>query len=173
MRRFILTASLATLFLLSGCGMATRADWQRCSFDVTDVAFQGFRENQAEWRIVVAAINPGHKNLSLEGLHLNALMEGDTLARLRDPGRVTLAARDTTTLSFDVSMPQTSWNKALRSFRQTGSREVLITGDVVVPTLFGSRRIKDAIREKHVVDLSDILGGMGVGGDFLRGLFGM
>lgn len=100
-------------------------------------------------------------------------MQGDTLARVRDPGRVTLAPRDTTTLSFDVSMPQPAWNKALRTFRQTGSSEVLITGDVIVPTLFGSRVFKNAVHEKHVVDLSDILGGMGVGGDLLRGLFGM
>ncbi len=160
------------MLLLSGCGLSTRADWQRCTFDVTDVVFQGFRENQAEWRIVVAAINPGDKRLSLDGLHLNALMQGDTLARLRDPGRVTLAARDTTTLSFDVTMPQTAWNKALRTFRQTGSSEILITGDVIVPTLFGSRLIRNAVREKHVVDLGEVLGGMGLGGELLRGLFG-
>lgn len=171
MRRFFLTASLSFL-LLTGCGMATRADWQRCSFDVTEVAFQGFRENQAEWRIVVAAINPGHKKLSLDGLHLSALMQGDTLARVRDPGTVTLSPRDTTILSFDVTMPQAAWNKALRTFRQTGSSEILITGDVAVPTLFGSRLIKNAVREKHVVDIADILGGMGLGGELLRGLFG-
>src|SRR5690606_4495164 len=57
--------TLASALLLGGCGMATTADWRRCSFDVTEVAFKGFRENQAEWRIVVAAVNPNGKRLSL------------------------------------------------------------------------------------------------------------
>lgn len=99
-------------------------------------------------------------------------MQGDTLAHLRDPGRVDLAARDTTMLGFDVSMPQAAWNKALRTLRQTGSSEILITGDVTVPTLFGSRRVKNAIREKHTVDIGQVLGGMGLGGELFRGLFG-
>jgi hypothetical protein len=51
--------------------------------------------------------------------------------------------------------------------RRTGSSEIFITGDVVVPTLFGTRLVKNAVREKHTIDLSSLLGG-----DFLRGLFG-
>jgi hypothetical protein len=170
--RVPLVVLLMTTVLLMGCGMPTTADWRRCSFNVTEVAFQGFRENQTEWRIVVDAINPNGKRLSIDGLHLHALMKGDTLAKLRDPGRVELAARDTTTLSFNVTMPQESWNKALRTLRQSGSGELLITGDVTVPTLFGSRLVKNAVNEKHTVDLSSILGGMGFGGEMLRGLFG-
>jgi hypothetical protein len=158
--------------LLVGCGVPTTADWRRCTFDVSEVAFQGFRENQAEWRVVISAINPGGKKLTLDGLQLNALMQGDTLARLRDPGRVVLGARDTTLVSFDVLMPQEAWGKALRAIRQTGSSEINIVGDVRVPTLFGSRLVKNAVNEKHTVDLSGVLGGMGIGGELLRGLFG-
>jgi|GEM_PF-5920371 len=156
--------------LLAGCGMPTASDWRRCTFNVSEVAFQGLRENQAEWRVVVNAINPGGKPLTLDGLHLFALMQGDTLARLADPGRVTLSALDTTQLSFDVSMPHAAWSKALKNLGRSGSGEVLITGDVRVPTLFGSRLIKNAVKEKHVIDLSSLMGGMGM--DLFRGLFG-
>lgn len=161
--------ALALAVLLTGCGVPTAADWRRCSFTVTDVAFQGLRDDRSEWRIVVAAVNPNGKTLALDGIHLHALMEGDTLARLRDPGRVELAPRDTTELSFDVALPQASWNKALGHIRRTGSGELLITGDVRVPTLFGSRLVKNAVRETHVIDLSSLLGGT----DFLRRLRGL
>jgi hypothetical protein len=170
--RLLLTASIFLCALLTGCGVPTTADWRRCSFNVTDVAFVGFRENQTEWRIEVAAVNPNGKSLSIDGLHLHALMKGDTLATLRDPGRVDLPAGDTTVLSFDVAMPQASWSKALRTLRESGSSELLITGDVRVPTVFGSRLVKNAVHETHTVDLSAILGSMGIGGELLRGLFG-
>lgn len=162
--------ALLTVALLSGCGMPTASDWRRCSFNVSEVAFQGLRENQAEWRVVVNAINPGGKKLTVDGLHLFALMQGDTLARLTDPGRVTLGAMDTTQLTFDVSMPHAAWSKALKNIGRSGTGEVLITGDVRVPTVFGSRLIKNAIKEKHVIDLSSLMGGMGL--DLFRGLFG-
>jgi hypothetical protein len=160
----IFTALLSTF--LTGCGMVTTADWRRCTFDVTEVAFQGLRDNHSEWRVAISAINPGTKNLKVDGIQLWALMSNDTLARLRDPGRIELEAGDTTELFFDVIMPQAAWSKALRTMRQTGSSEILITGDVTVPTLFGSRLIRNAVREKHTVDMASL-----IGGDFLRGLF--
>ncbi len=164
MRYLVLTALLLTLI---GCGAATTADWRRCSFDVTEVAFQGLRENQAEWRIVLSAINPNAKNLRLEGLHLWALMEGDTLARLRNPGRIDLPGRDTTEVTLHVSVPPAAWNAALRQITRGGSSEVFITGDVEVPGMFGTRRVRNAVRETHTINLSSLMGA----GDFLRGLF--
>lgn len=155
---------------LTGCGIATTADWRRCSFHVNDIEFLGLRENQTDWRIHVSAVNPGAKKLRVDGLHLWALMEGDTLARLKNPGRVELGARDTTGLSFDVTLPQVAWSKALRSMRRTGSAEILLTGDVAVPTLFGSRLVKNAVREKHTIDLSSVMGGAGGMGGLGAGL---
>jgi hypothetical protein len=165
MRTFVILPLL--LPLLVGCGVPTTADWRRCTFDVTDVAFRGLRNDQAEWRVTVAAVNPNGKRLKLEGLHLWAVMEGDTLAMLNNPGRIELSPHDTTRLSLDVSVPHTAWNRALSRMRRTGSGEILITGDVEAPTLFGTRRIRNAVRERHTIDLASILGG----GDFLRGLF--
>jgi hypothetical protein len=156
---------LATL-LLAGCGLPTTADWRRCSFDISEVALRDMREDQSEWSIVVSAFNPGGKRLKLEGLHLWALMEGDTLARLRNPDRIDLAPRDTTRVSFDVVLPQAALNKAMRAMRRTGSSEILITGDATVATLFGTRTVKNAVREKHMIDLSSMMGS----GDFLRNL---
>ncbi len=170
--RLWLLLALALSLLFSGCGIPTTADWRRCSFHVNDIEFLGLRENQTDWRITVSAINPNGKKLRIDGLHLWALMEGDTLAMLKNPGRIELGARDTTGLSFDVTLPQTAWNKALRSMRRTGSAEILLTGDVAVPTLFGSRLVKNAVREKHAIDLSSLMGGMGGGlGGSLMNLF--
>lgn len=165
--RFLAFAALGSLFVagFAGCGLPTTADWRRCSFNVTEVEFLGLREDQADWRVAVSAFNPNGKRLKLDGIHLWALMEGDTLARLKDPGRMELAARDTTALSFDVALPQAAWSKALRTMRRTGSSEILITGDVAVPTLFGTRLVKNAVREKHTIDLSSLMGG-----GFLRNL---
>ncbi len=148
--------------------MATTADWRRCDFEVTDLRFRGFRDDDAVWRVFVSAANPNAKELRLEGLHLWAVLEGDTLARLANPGRIRLAARDTTRIALDVSVPPAAWNSALKRLRRSGTADVLITGDVEVPTLFGTRRIRNAVREKHTLDFASILGA----GEFLRGLFG-
>jgi hypothetical protein len=163
MRALILLCPL----LLAGCGMNTAAEWRRCSFGVSDLAFQGMNGDQAEWRVVVTAFNPGNRRLKLEGLRLWALMDGDTLARLRNPNRIDLAPGDTTRMSFDVTMPHAAWNRALRSLRRTGSGDLLITGDITVSTWLGTRTVKDAVRETHRIDLASILGG----GDLLRNLF--
>lgn len=166
MRLFVLLSLFTLLPALSGCGVATVADWRRCSFDVADVTFEGIRENQSEWRVVVVAANPNARTLRLEGLHLWALMEGDTLARLRNPGRIDLAARDTTVVNLAVFVPPAAWNAALRQITRGGSAEVLITGDVEIPGLTGTRRLRNAVRETHTIDLSSL-----TGGDFLRRLF--
>jgi hypothetical protein len=168
MRKTIPRAFLVFLLslFLSGCGLPTTADWRRCSFDIREVSFQGMRENQAEWNLVISAFNPNAKRLKLEGLQLWALMEGDTLARLRNPNRIDLKPRDTTLVSFDVVLPQAALNKAMRVMRRTGSSEILITGDATVATLFGTRTVKNAVREKHTIDLASMLGS----GDFLRNL---
>jgi hypothetical protein len=168
LRRFPFRILPAVPFLLAitACGIPTTADWRRCSFDVTDVTFQGLRENEAEWRVVVSAFNPNSKRLRLEGLHLWAVMDGDTLARLKNPDPIDLPARTATPLAIEVSLPQAAWNKALRKMRQTGSSEVWITGDAVVPTILGERTLRNAVREKHTIDLSALMGG-----DFLRNLF--
>lgn len=113
-------SALSALLALSGCGMTTASDWKRCDFEVTDLAFRGFRNDDALWRVSVAAANPGDKKLRLEGLRLWAVMEGDTLARLADPGRIELAARDTTRLALDVSIPPAAWNKALARLGRSG-----------------------------------------------------
>lgn len=148
--------------------MTTVSDWKRCDFEVTDLAFRGFRNDDALWRVSVAAANPGGKTLQLEGLRLWAVMEGDTLARLTDPGRVRIAARDTTRLALDVSIPSAAWNKALARLGRSGKGSLRITGDVDVPTFFGTRRIRNAVSEERPIDLGEILGS----GAFLRGLFG-
>jgi hypothetical protein len=163
-----LLAALSSFLLLAGCGMTTAADWKRCDFEVTELSFRGFRDDNALWRVSVAAANPNARKLRLDGLHLWAVMEGDTLARLANPGRIELAARDTTRLALDVSLPPEAWNKALARLRRAGKGEVLITGDVEAPTLFGTRRIRNAVHEKQSIDLGGILGS----GDFLRSLFG-
>jgi hypothetical protein len=137
------------------------------------------RENQAEWRVVVTAYNPNGKTLRIDGLQLWALLDNgpdaapDTLARLADPGRIALAPRDTTYIAFDVNVPHAAWNKALRQLRRTGTGELLVTGDVTVPHLFGSRTVRNAIRERHTLDLASLLGVESGMGGFLRGLFGM
>lgn len=160
--------ALFTAFVIGGCGVATTADWRRCSFEVTDLGFRGFHDDDAMWRVSVSVANPNARKLRLEGLHLWAVMAGDTLARLNNPGRIDLAARDTTRLTLDVAVPPAAWNSALNRMRRTGSADILITGDVEAPTLFGTRRIRNAVREKHTLDFAALLGA----GDFLRGLFG-
>jgi hypothetical protein len=100
-------------------------------------------------------------------------MDGDTLAQLKNPGRIELSAHDTTGLSFDVVLPQAAWSKALRTMRRTGSTEILLTGDVVVPTLFGSRLVKNAVREKQSIDLASLMGGMGGNGGLGGGLMNL
>jgi hypothetical protein len=166
--RFLAVATLLSTLALTGCGVTTAADWKRCRFEVTDLAFRGFQNDNAIWRVSVAAANPGGKNLRLEGIDLWAVMEGDTLARLDNPGRIEIAPRDTTILALNVKVPPAAWNKALARIGQSGKGEVRITGDVVAPTLFGTRRIRNAVDERQQIDLSSVLGG----GAFLRGLFG-
>jgi hypothetical protein len=164
---FLVTITLSSL-ALTGCGVTTAADWKRCKFEVTDLAFQGFQNNDALWRVSVAAANPGGKKLRLESLKLWAVMAGDTLARLADPGRLEFAARDTTRFDLYVAVPPAAWNRALSRMRRAGKGEVLITGDVVAPRIFGMRRIRNAVHETQQIDLGSLLGN----GDFLRGLFG-
>jgi hypothetical protein len=166
--RLPLVAVLFSSLAIAACGVATTSDWKRCNFEVTDLAFRGFQNDDALWRVSVAVANPGGKKLRLEGLHLWAVMEGDTLARLANPGRIELAARDTTRLALDVSVPPAAWNRALARMRRAGKSEILITGDVEAPTWFGTRRIRGAVHEKQAIDLGAILGS----GEFLRGLFG-
>lgn len=43
--------------------MATTADWRRCDFEVTDLRFRGFRDDDAVWRVFVSAANPNAKEL--------------------------------------------------------------------------------------------------------------
>jgi hypothetical protein len=159
---------LLSAFVLTGCP-PTASDWRQCRFSITDVRFEGLRENQAQWRVVVSAINPTRKVLKLEGLQLVARLEGDTLGKLGSSLPLKLAPRDTTEIHLDLLMPPKAWNTALRRMQAGGSSEVLITGDVIVRTWFGTRKIRNAINRKYTVNLAELMGTMG--GDLLRNLF--
>jgi hypothetical protein len=163
-----LSALLLASFVLTACP-PTASDWKQARFTVTDVRFQGLREGQAEWRVVISAINPTKKILKLEGLQLAARLEGDTLGKLGNSTPIKLAARDTTEITLDMVMPPRAWNKALKQMQRGGSSEVLITGDAFVKTWFGTRKVKNAINKKYTVDLAELMGTMG--GDLLRNLF--
>jgi hypothetical protein len=136
---------------------------------VSDVRFEGMRENRTHWSVVVAAANPTGKRLKLEGLQMAALMESDTLATLVNSKNIDLPARDTTEVTLKLVMPPAAWDKAMRSLQRGGTQDVLITGDAFVKTWFGTRKIKDAFKKNYEVDLSTLLGTMG--GGLLRNLF--
>lgn len=169
-----LALPLVLLFplLLSGC-FATASDWKRVRFAVSDVRFEGLREDRTHWSVVVAAANPTGKRLKLEGLQLAALLEdagrADTLATLVNSKNIDLAPRDTTEVTLKLVMPPSALDKALRGFRRTGNQEVLITGDAFVKTWFGTRKVKNAFKKTYEVDLASLMGSMG--GDLLRNLF--
>ena len=167
-RLLLVCALLATAFFFTGCP-PTAKDWRQARFVVTDVRFQGLRENQAEWSVVIAAINPTKKILKLEGIQLVARLEGDTLGRLGNSSPIALVARDTTEIELNLLMPPKAWNKALKQMQRGGSSEVLITGDAFVKTWFGTRKVTNAINKKYTVDLAELMGTMG--GDLLRNLF--
>ena len=167
-RLFLISALLVSAFVFTGCP-PTAKDWRQARFVVTDVRFKGLRENQAEWGVVIAAINPTKKILKLEGIQLVARLEGDTLGKLGNSIPIALASRDTTEIELDLVMPPQAWNKALNQMQRGGSSEVLITGDAFVKTWFGTRKVTNAINKKYTVNLAELMGTMG--GDLLRNLF--
>jgi LEA14-like dessication related protein len=167
-RLLLLSALLVSAFVLTGCP-PTASDWKQCRFVVTDVRFVGLRENQAEWSVVVAAVNPTRKILKLEGLQLAARLEGDTLGKLANSSPIVLAPRDTTEIELGLLMPPKAWNKALKQMQRGGSSEVLITGDAFVKTWFGTRKVTNAINKKYTVNLAELMGTMG--GDLIRSMF--
>jgi LEA14-like dessication related protein len=167
-RLFLFTALAFTVLFLTGCP-PTASDWRQCRFVVTDVQFKGLRESQAEWSVVVSAVNPTRKVLKIEGLQLTARLEGDTLGKLGNAQPIALAPHDTTKIELNLLMPPKAWNKALKQMQRGGSSEVLITGDVFVKTWFGTHKVTNAINKKYTVDLAELMGTMG--GDLLRNLF--
>ena len=168
-RRILFALTLACFALVfTGCP-PTASDWKKVNFAISDVRFNGLKENQAQWSVVVRAINPGKKVLKMEGVHLLARLSGDTLGKLVNSQPLKLAARDTTTFDLNLVMPPKAWNKALKQMQRGGSSDVLITGDVFVKTWFGTRKVSNAINKKYTVNLAELMGTMG--GDLLRNLF--
>ena len=167
-RILLVVTLLITAVVFTGCP-PTASDWRQASFVVSDVRFKGLRENQAEWSVVISAINPTKKILKLEGIQMAARLEGDTLGRLKNSVPIVLAPRDTTEFELNLLMPPKAWNKALKQMQRGGSSEVLITGDAFVKTWFGTRKVTNAINKKYNVDLAELMGTMG--GDLLRNLF--
>jgi LEA14-like dessication related protein len=167
-RLLLSSALLLSALVLTGCP-PTASDWRQCRFVVTDVRFVGLRENQAEWSVVVSAVNPTRKVLKLEGLQMAARLEGDTLGKLGNAIPIVLAPRDTTEIELGLLIPPTAWNKALKQMQRGGSSEILITGDAFVKTWFGTRKVTNAINKKYTVNLAELMGTMG--GDLLRNLF--
>ncbi len=169
-KTFGFSAAILLCVFLCGCGLfPSSSDWRQCRFQVSSIRFEGLRENQAEWQVVLAVDNPTSKQLRMEGIHLFAALQTDTLATLSNSQPVVLAPHDTTLIPLELELPPDVWNRAMRRFRQEGKGQITVTGDVTVHTYFGVKKISNAFKRTYDVDLASLMGSMG--SDLIRNLF--